>query len=647
MGKIIGIDLGTTNSCVAVLDGDKARVIENAEGDRTTPSIVAFTDDNEILVGQSAKRQAVTNPQNTLYAVKRLIGRKFKDDVVQKDIKMVPYSIVEADNGDAWVEVKGDKKAPPQVSAEVLKKMKKTAEDFLGETVDAAVITVPAYFNDSQRQATKDAGRIAGLDVKRIINEPTAAALAYGLDKQGGDRTVAVYDLGGGTFDISIIEIADVDGEKQFEVLSTNGDTFLGGEDFDLRLIDYLAEQFKKDQGIDLKGDPLAMQRLKEAAEKAKIELSSSQQTEVNLPYITADASGPKHLVVKLTRAKLESLVEELVERSLGPVKTALADADLAASGVDEVILVGGQTRMPLVQKKVTEFFGKEPRKDVNPDEAVAMGAAIQGAVLAGDVKDVLLLDVTPLTLGIETMGGVATPLIEKNTTIPTKKSQVFSTADDNQTAVTIHVVQGERKQASENKSLGRFDLADIPPAPRGVPQIEVAFDIDANGILHVHAKDKATGKEQSIVIKASSGLSEEEIDKMVQDAEANAEADKQFEELVTTRNTLDGMISATKKTLEEAGDKATAEEKSAIEAAISEAEEAVKGNDKDAMEAATNKLTEASGPLAQKMYAEQAQAAQGAEGAAEAEQGGQQSGGDDAVDAEFEEVKDDKKEDK
>ncbi|SDJ92464.1 molecular chaperone DnaK [Microbulbifer yueqingensis] len=647
MGKIIGIDLGTTNSCVAVLDGEKARVIENAEGDRTTPSIVAFTDDNEILVGQSAKRQAVTNPQNTLYAVKRLIGRKFKDDVVQKDIKMVPYSIVEADNGDAWVEVKGDKKAPPQISAEVLKKMKKTAEDFLGEKVEAAVITVPAYFNDSQRQATKDAGRIAGLDVKRIINEPTAAALAYGLDKKGGDRTVAVYDLGGGTFDISIIEIADVDGEKQFEVLSTNGDTFLGGEDFDLRLIDYLAEQFKKDQGIDLKGDPLAMQRLKEAAEKAKIELSSSQQTEVNLPYITADATGPKHLVVKLTRAKLESLVEELVNRSLEPVKIALQDADLSASGVDEVILVGGQTRMPLVQQKVTDFFGKEPRKDVNPDEAVAMGAAIQGAVLAGDVKDVLLLDVTPLTLGIETMGGVATPLIDKNTTIPTKKSQVFSTAEDNQTAVTIHVVQGERKQAAQNKSLGRFDLADIPPSPRGVPQIEVTFDIDANGILHVHAKDKATGKEQSIVIKASSGLSEEEIDKMVQDAEANAEADKQFEELVTTRNTLDGMISATRKTLEEAGDKATEEEKSAIEAALSEAEEAVKGNDKDAMEAATNKLTEASGPLAQKMYAEQAQAAQGAEGAAGAEQGGQQSGGDDAVDAEFEEVKDDKKEDK
>ncbi|MFA0810994.1 molecular chaperone DnaK [Microbulbifer epialgicus] len=650
MGKIIGIDLGTTNSCVAVLDGDKARVIENAEGDRTTPSIVAFTDDNEILVGQSAKRQAVTNPQNTLFAVKRLIGRKFKDDVVQKDIKMVPYTITEADNGDAWVEAKGDKKAPPQISAEVLKKMKKTAEDFLGEKVDAAVITVPAYFNDSQRQATKDAGRIAGLDVKRIINEPTAAALAYGLDKQGGDRTVAVFDLGGGTFDISIIEIADVDGEKQFEVLSTNGDTFLGGEDFDLRLIDYLAEEFKKDQGIDLKGDPLAMQRLKEAAEKAKIELSSSQQTEVNLPYITADATGPKHLVVKLTRAKLESLVEDLVARSLEPVKIALQDADLSASGVDEVILVGGQTRMPLVQQKVTEFFGKEPRKDVNPDEAVAMGAAIQGAVLSGDVKDVLLLDVTPLTLGIETMGGVATPLIDKNTTIPTKKSQVFSTAEDNQTAVTIHVVQGERKQASQNKSLGRFDLADIPPSPRGVPQIEVTFDIDANGILHVHAKDKATGKEQSIVIKASSGLSEDEIDKMVQDAEANAEADKQFEELVQTRNTLDGLISATKKTLEEAGDKATAEEKSAIEAAITEAEEAVKGNDKAAMEAATTKLTEASGPVAQKMYAEQAQAA-GAEGAAGAgagagAQGEQQSaGGDDAVDAEFEEVKDDKKE--
>ncbi|HEY8569583.1 molecular chaperone DnaK [Microbulbifer sp.] len=644
MGKIIGIDLGTTNSCVAVLDGDKARVIENAEGDRTTPSIVAFTDDNEVLVGQSAKRQAVTNPTNTLFAVKRLIGRKFKDDVVQKDIKMVPYSIVEADNGDAWVQVKGDKKAPPQISAEVLKKMKKTAEDFLGEKVDAAVITVPAYFNDSQRQATKDAGRIAGLDVKRIINEPTAAALAYGLDKKGGDRTIAVYDLGGGTFDISIIEIADVDGEMQFEVLSTNGDTFLGGEDFDLRLIDYLAEQFKKEQGIDLKGDPLAMQRLKEAAEKAKIELSSSQQTEVNLPYITADATGPKHLVVKLTRAKLESLVEELVNRSLEPVKIALQDADMTTAKIDEVILVGGQTRMPLVQQKVTAFFGKEPRKDVNPDEAVAVGAAIQGAVLGGDVKDVLLLDVTPLTLGIETMGGVATALIEKNTTIPTKKSQVFSTADDNQTAVTIHVVQGERKQAAQNKSLGRFDLADIPPAPRGMPQIEVTFDIDANGILHVHAKDKATGKEQSIVIKASSGLSDEEIEQMVRDAEANAEADKQFEELVQARNTLDGLISATRKTLDEAGDKATAEEKSAIDAALAEAEEAVKGNDKAAIEAATTKLTEASGSLAQKLYAEQAQAHDAAAQQAEQASSGGKSGGDDAVDAEFEEVKDDKK---
>lgn len=642
MAKIIGIDLGTTNSCVSVLEGSKSRVIENSEGDRTTPSIVAFTDDNEVLVGQSAKRQAVTNPNNTLYAVKRLIGRKFKDDVVQKDIKMVPYKIVAADNGDAWVEAKGDKKAPPQISAEVLKKMKKTAEDFLGETVDAAVITVPAYFNDSQRQATKDAGRIAGLDVKRIINEPTAAALAYGMDKAGGDRTIAVYDLGGGTFDISIIEIADVDGEMQFEVLSTNGDTFLGGEDFDMRLIEYLADEFKKDQGIDLKGDPLAMQRLKEAAEKAKIELSSSQQTEVNLPYITADATGPKHLVVKMTRAKLESLVEDLVTRSLEPVKLALADADLSASAVNEVILVGGQTRMPMVQAKVSEFFGKEPRKDVNPDEAVAMGAAIQGAVLAGDVKDVLLLDVTPLTLGIETMGGVATALIEKNTTIPTKKSQIFSTADDNQTAVTIHVVQGERKQATQNKSLGRFDLADIPPAPRGMPQIEVTFDIDANGILHVHAKDKATGKEQSIVIKASSGLSEDEINQMVQDAEANAEADKQFEELVQSRNTLEALIHATRKTLEEAGDKASAEEKAAIEAALKEADEAAKGNDKAAMKAATTKLTEASGPVTQKMYAEQAQAANG-EGAQKEEQA-QTSGNDDAVDAEFEEVKDNKK---
>jgi molecular chaperone DnaK len=640
MGKIIGIDLGTTNSCVSVLEGGSAKVIENAEGDRTTPSIVAFTDDNEILVGQSAKRQSVTNPTNTMFAVKRLIGRKFTDDVVQKDISMVPYNIVAADNGDAWVEAKGDQKAPPQISAEVLKKMKKTAEDYLGEGVTEAVITVPAYFNDSQRQATKDAGKIAGLDVKRIINEPTAAALAYGMDKAKGDHTIAVYDLGGGTFDISIIEIADVDGEHQFEVLSTNGDTFLGGEDFDLRLIEYLADEFKKENGIDLHNDPLALQRLKEAAEKAKIELSSAQQTEVNLPYITADATGPKHLVVKLTRAKLESLVEELVVRSLEPMKTALADADLSVSDVDDVILVGGQTRMPMVQERVAEFFGKEPRKDVNPDEAVAMGAAIQGAVLAGDVKDVLLLDVSPLTLGIETMGGVATPLIEKNTTIPTKKSQVFSTAEDNQTAVTIHVVQGERKQAAQNKSLGRFDLADIPPAPRGMPQVEVTFDIDANGILNVSAKDKATGKEQSIVIKASSGLSDDEIESMVRDAEANAEADKAFEELVTARNTLDGLIGATKKTLEEAGDKATDEEKSAIEAALTEAEEAVKGDDKAAMEAATTKLTEASGSLAQKLYAEQAAQQQaGPEGAQEqaapeAEEG--------VVDAEFEEVKED-----
>ncbi|GAA6153867.1 molecular chaperone DnaK [Pseudoteredinibacter isoporae] len=643
MGKIIGIDLGTTNSCVSVLEGDKPKVIENAEGDRTTPSIVAFTDDGEVLVGQSAKRQSVTNPQNTLFAVKRLIGRKFKDDVVQKDISMVPYKIVPADNGDAWVEAKGDAKAPPQISAEVLKKMKKTAEDYLGETVTEAVVTVPAYFNDSQRQATKDAGKIAGLDVKRIINEPTAAALAYGMDKATGDRTIAVYDLGGGTFDISIIEIADVDGEHQFEVLATNGDTFLGGEDFDLRLIEYLAEEFKKENGIDLHNDPLALQRLKEAAEKAKIELSSSQQTEVNLPYITADATGPKHLVVKMTRAKLESLVEDLVVNSLKPVKTALEDADLSVGEIDDVILVGGQTRMPLVQEKVAEFFGQEPRKDVNPDEAVAMGAAIQGAVLAGDVKDVLLLDVTPLTLGIETMGGVATPLIDKNTTIPTKKSQVFSTAEDNQTAVTIHVVQGERKQASQNKSLGRFDLADIPPAQRGMPQIEVTFDIDANGILNVGAKDKATGKEQSIVIKASSGLSDEEIDQMVNDAEANAEADKQFEELVTTRNTLEGLIHATKKTVEEAGDKATDEEKAAIEAALAEAEEAVKGDDKEAMEAATNKLTEASSSLAQKLYAEQAAQAEAAGADAGAQQQAQPED-DGVVEAEFEEVKDDNK---
>lgn len=640
MGKIIGIDLGTTNSCVAVLEGDKPKVIENSEGARTTPSIVAYTDEGETLVGQSAKRQAVTNPENTLFAVKRLIGRRFDDDVVQKDIKMVPYKIVKADNGDAWVEVKGDKKAAPQISAEVLKKMKKTAEDYLGETVTEAVITVPAYFNDSQRQATKDAGRIAGLDVKRIINEPTAAALAYGIDKAMGDRVVAVYDLGGGTFDISIIEIADVDGEKQFEVLATNGDTFLGGEDFDLRLIEYLSDEFKNDSGIDLHGDPLAMQRLKEAAEKAKIELSSSQQTEVNLPYITADATGPKHLVVKLTRTKLESLVEELVERSLEPVRVALKDAGHSASDIDEVILVGGQTRMPMVQERVTEFFGKEPRKDVNPDEAVAMGASLQGAVLSGDVTDVLLLDVTPLTLGIETMGGVATALIEKNTTIPTKKSQIFSTADDNQTAVTIHVVQGERKQAAQNKSLGRFDLADIPPAPRGMPQIEVTFDIDANGILNVGAKDKATGKEQSIVIKASSGLSDEEVETMLKDAEANAADDQKFEDLVQARNTADGLAHAAKKTLEEAGDKASDDEKSAIEAAIKDVEEAVKGDDKEKIDEAANKLSEASATLAQKLYAEQAEAAQAQAGS----DAGEQAAGDDVVDAEFEEVKEDNK---
>jgi molecular chaperone DnaK len=643
MGKIIGIDLGTTNSCVAIMEGGKAKVIENAEGDRTTPSIIAYTEDSETLVGQSAKRQAVTNPENTLFAIKRLIGRQFDDSVVQKDIKMVPYKIVKADNGDAWVSVRDESMAPPQVSAQVLKKMKKTAEDYLGETVTEAVVTVPAYFNDSQRQATKDAGKIAGLDVKRIINEPTAAALAYGMDKKSGDSTIAVYDLGGGTFDISIIEIAETDGEHSFEVLSTNGDTFLGGEDFDLRLIDYLAEQFKKDSGMDLHNDPLALQRLKEAAEKAKIELSSSQQTEVNLPYITADASGPKHLVVKLTRSKLESLVEDLVDRTIEPLQVALKDAGLKVTDINDVILVGGQTRMPLVQKKVADFFGKEARRDVNPDEAVAMGASIQAAVLAGDVTDVLLLDVTPLTLGIETLGGVATPLIEKNTTIPVSKKQTFSTAEDNQTAVTIHVVQGERKQAAQNKSLGRFDLSDIPPAPRGMPQIEVSFDLNADGILNVSAKDVATGKEQSIVIKASSGLSDEEIDKMVQDAESHAAEDKKFEELITARNQADGLIHATKKTLTEAADKVEEGEKEKIEAAITALEDVIKGDDLAEIEAKTKDLTDASTGLAQRMYAEAEAAAGGAEGA----EGGAQSSAsseDDAVDAEFEEVKEDEK---
>ncbi len=644
MAKIIGIDLGTTNSCVAVMEGDKVRVIENSEGDRTTPSIVAFTGDGDTLVGQSAKRQAVTNPTNTLFAIKRLIGRRFQDGVVQRDMDMVPYKIVKADNGDAWVDAGGKKMAPPEISAKVLQKMKKTAEDYLGEEVRSAVITVPAYFDDSQRQATKDAGRIAGLEVKRIINEPTAAALAYGMDKKRGDQKIAVYDLGGGTFDISIIEIAEIEGEHQFEVLSTNGDTFLGGEDFDKRIIDWLVTEFKKDQGVDLRNDPLALQRLKESAEKAKIELSSSQQTDINLPYITADQSGPKHLNVKLTRSKLEGLVEDLVEKTIGPCRTALKDAGLSASDVDEVILVGGQTRMPRVQDTVKSFFGKEPRKDVNPDEAVAVGAAIQGGVLGGEVKDVLLLDVTPLSLGIETLGGVMTKLIEKNTTIPTSASQVFSTADDSQTAVTVHVLQGERERAADNKSLGRFDLGDIPPAPRGVPQIEVKFDIDANGILNVHAKDKATGKAQSIVIKASSGLSDGEIDRMVHDAEAHRDEDRKFHEVVNARNRADSLIHATRKSMEQIGDKLEAGEKQSIEGAIKDLEEAMKSEDKERIEAKTKTLTDASAKMAERLYAQQGAAEGAAAGDAGEGKGKGGGSGDDVVDAEFEEVKDDRK---